>query len=153
MIILIYQSNIILDLMMFPYICRRNFSDFVVVKKTPSICTVSCVFLTSLVYARDWIIFSDGEYKERSNCKSCRCADNEFNHAMKSVRITIEWSYMAAQSLFPYLRNKSKYQFQFLGSCIVFCLFIVCMILKKCHASLTMNYINVIFLTILFIII
>ena len=83
--LLIDQSDIILDYMMFPYIFRRNFSDFVVVKTTPSICTVSCFFLTSLVYARDWIIFGDREYKEHSKCKSYRSGDNEFNYAMKSV--------------------------------------------------------------------
>jgi len=46
MIILIDKSDIILDLMMFPYIFRRNFSDFVVVKKTPSICTISCLVVS-----------------------------------------------------------------------------------------------------------
>jgi hypothetical protein len=96
--------------------------------------------------AGDWIIFGDSAYKDHSNCKSYRSGDNEFNHAMKSVRISIEWSYMTAGSLFPYLRTKSK--FQLLGSSIVSRIFIVCMILKNCHAcyygNLTMNYFNVI---------
>ena len=81
---------------------------------------------------------------DHSNCKNYPSGDNitEFNHAMKSVRISIEWSYMTAGSLFPYLRTKSK--FQLLGSRI----FVVCMILKNYHAcyygNLTMNYFNII---------
>ena len=50
--------------------------------------------------AGDWIIFGDSAYKDHSNCKSYRSGDREFNHAMKSVRISIEWSYMTAGSLF-----------------------------------------------------
>jgi hypothetical protein len=96
--------------------------------------------------AGNWIVFGDSAYKDHSNCKSYRPGENAFNHAMKSVRISIEWSYMTAGSLFPYLKNKSK--FQLLASPIVSRIFIVCMILKNCHAcyygNLTMNYFNVI---------
>ena len=53
--------------------------------------------------AENWIIFGDSAYKDHSICQRYRSGDNEFNHAMNSVRISIEWSYMTAGTLFSYL--------------------------------------------------
>ena len=51
-----------------------------------------------------------------------------FDYAMKSVRISIEWSYMTVGS-FPYL--------SFVGSPIVSQIFIFCMILKTFMHAIT----------------
>ena len=96
--------------------------------------------------AGNWCIFGDSAYKEHSNCHSYRPGNREFNRAMKSVRISIEWNYMTTGSLFSYLRNKDK--FKLLQSDYVSRIFVVAVILKNCHAcyygNLTMNYFNVI---------
>jgi hypothetical protein len=73
---------------------------------------------------RNWVIFGDSAYKDQSNCHSYREGDAAFNHAMKSVRISVEWSYMTTGSLFPYLKNTGK--FQLLDSDIVSRIYIVC---------------------------
>ena len=46
-------------------------------------------------------------HNDHSNGKSYWSGDNEFNHAMNSVRISIEWSYMTTGWLFPSLKLKS----------------------------------------------
>jgi hypothetical protein len=81
----------------------------------------------------DWILFGDSAYKDYSNSHSYRDGDNDFNRAMRSVRISFEWSYMTTGALFPFVRTKVK--FQLLNGAIVFRIYVLATLLKNCHPS------------------
>ena len=63
-----------------------------------------------------YIIFGDGAYRLRSHVMSYMAAGDaivgyrDWNLSVKRVRISIEWDYGHAATLFKYVQNKSKFK-------------------------------------------
>ena len=59
----------------------------------------------------EWKIFGDSAYRGGIHSHVMSYGeDGEFNAKMKSVRISIEWNYMATASLFTFVSMKSKFR-------------------------------------------
>jgi hypothetical protein len=98
------------------------------------------------------IIFGDSAYKRDTHIMSYMHEGDDgliedfarWNHAMKGVRISIEWNYGHTASLFPYVARRSK--LKVLSSDEVSKVYTVCTILRNFHAILygcqTSNYFN-----------
>ena len=85
-------------------------------------------------------LYGDSIYPRMSNLKSAWKQRNQTpqqkleNKTMKSVRISIEWSYGAVSNLFHYLRNLDK--LRLLRSEHLKRVYTVCHLLRNCHVAL-----------------
>ena len=85
-------------------------------------------------------IFGDSAYKKQSNLTSYLCKEElpqefkQWNNAMKSVRISIEWNYGYTASIFTYLGKKQK--LKVLSGDTVAKVYTVCTILRNIRVML-----------------
>jgi len=95
-------------------------------------------------------MYGDSIYPRMSNLRSAWKHKNQTrgqkleNKVMKSVRISIEWSYGAISNLFHYLRNIDK--LKVMRSTHLAHVYMVCSLLRNCHVALyggiESNYFN-----------
>lgn len=96
--------------------------------------------LNRLLGDRLWKLYGDSIYPRMSNLTSSwRCKPQTprmkmENYCMKSVRISIEWSYGATSNLFHYLRNIEK--LKVMRSEHITHVYFVCALLRNCHVAL-----------------
>ena len=101
----------------------------------------------------DLYIFGDSAYKRKSNMNTyinrriLPAGFEQWNNAMKSVRISIEWNYGYTASLFRYVGNTDK--LKVMDSDTVSKVYIVATIMRNFHVILygcqTSNYFDLTF--------
>jgi hypothetical protein len=90
----------------------------------------------------DYCVFGDSAYGVDTHFRSyiknsCTSLQKQWNRSMTSVRISIEWNYMATASLWPYVGSKRK--LKILQSTRISRIYITATLLRNFHSCLYGN--------------